>query len=150
MDGDNSPKPEIGSEDHFVDWWKESYAIPPGKHARSTHTAYALQCVEEASASKIPKCQGGIFGDRTPEAAATQLAIALAQATEYCLATLERAEILKSTSKCELNRQRKICNMLVLQCVDLDVSPRRCGGREFPRLKRAHVAILKQQLSTNK
>lgn len=49
MDSDNSTKPEIGSEDHFVDWWKESYAVPPGKHARATHTAYALQCVEEAS-----------------------------------------------------------------------------------------------------
>jgi hypothetical protein len=135
MDGDNSPKPEIGSENHFVNWWKESYAVPPGKHARATHTAYALQCVEEASASRISKCQGGIFEDRTPELAATRLAIALAQAAEYCLATLERAEMLKSTSKCELDRQRKICNKLVARCVDLEVSPCEWGGREFPRLK---------------
>lgn len=54
MDGSNSTKLEIGSEDHFVNWWGESYAVPPGKHARATHTAYALQCVEEAS-----KGQGG-------------------------------------------------------------------------------------------
>lgn len=135
MDGNNSPKPEIGSEDHFVNWWRESYAVPPGKHARATHTAYALQCVEEVSASRIPKCQGGIFEDRTPGAAATQIAIALAQATEYCLATLERAEMLKSTSKCELDRQRKICNTLVARCVDWEVSPCGWGGKEFPRLK---------------
>lgn len=30
-------------KEHFVQWWKESYGIPPGNHAIMTHVAYALK-----------------------------------------------------------------------------------------------------------
>lgn len=33
----------------FEDWWQESYGMPPGTHARMTHTAFGehlLQLVE--------------------------------------------------------------------------------------------------------
>lgn len=31
------------TEQHFVEWWKDSYGIPPGRHAIMTHVAYALK-----------------------------------------------------------------------------------------------------------
>lgn len=77
-----------------------------------------------------------LFRNRTPEAAARQLAIVLKSATEMHLATLESLRMIKRTSKYELKRQQSICDTLVEQCIDLDVpaDARGLRGVACPRL----------------
>lgn len=72
-----------------------------------------------------------LFRDRVPEAAARQLAVALASATEWHLATLEQLHERKSSSKRDIRRQTNICNELVLHCRELGISPWR-GLRGYP------------------
>ena len=76
-----------------------------------------------------------IFEERTPEAAARQMAVVLAWLTECELATLERMKELK-TSKYALKRQEDICDQAVAHCVDLKVEPRGLRGRSCPRLQK--------------
>ncbi|WP_139222951.1 hypothetical protein [Paracidovorax wautersii] len=64
-----------------------------------------------------------LFRDRVPEAAAQQLATALAWLTECQLATLEGMKLVKRTPKSELARQQQICDRAVAQCKDLGVTP---------------------------
>lgn len=74
------------------------------------------------------------IAQRDPEVAAKELAIVLAWATECHLATLDRMEHLKSTSKYALERQREICTIAVAHCKELDVAPYGLRGRSCPRL----------------
>lgn len=76
----------------------------------------------------------GLFSERTPEAAATQLALVLAHATECQLATVESLELRKRTSLSELRRHRIIAAELVFNCADLNVPPRGFWGGACPRL----------------
>lgn len=71
----------------------------------------------------------GLFRDRTPEAAARQMAIALAWITECQLATLEGLLEKKSSAKSEIKRQREICDNAVRQCADLGIGPGMRGLR---------------------
>lgn len=75
-----------------------------------------------------------LFKDRTPEAAARQIATVLAWLTECQLATLEGLEELKRTSKSELSRQREICEKAISQCKELGVTPVGLGGSRCVRL----------------
>ena len=78
-----------------------------------------------------------IFEDRVPEAAARQMAVVLASATEWQLATLEYLQGLKRFSRGELTRQQDLADQLVYHCRDLKIKPRGLRGRECPRLARA-------------
>jgi len=82
------------------------------------------------SSSKNP-----LFEDRVPRAAATQLAAVLAWLVECELATLERHQRLKSSSKRETNRHREICQRALRHCFELGVQPRGLGGNRCTRLK---------------
>lgn len=75
-----------------------------------------------------------LFEDRTPEAAARQLATVLAWATECELATLEHLKLRKSSSKAAIKRHQKIADTLVFHCRDLKVRPNGLSGRGCPRL----------------
>lgn len=75
-----------------------------------------------------------LFRDRTPEAAARQLATVLAWAAECELATLEGLRERKSTSKHELRRHEEIAVTLVRHCRELGVEPRGIRGSPCPRL----------------
>lgn len=70
-----------------------------------------------------------LFRDRTPEAAARQMAITLAWLAECQLATLEGLLERKSSSKSEIERQRHICDTAVRQCEDLGIRPGMRGLR---------------------
>lgn len=76
-----------------------------------------------------------LFEKRVPEAAARQLATVLAWATECNLATLDRLEERKSSSKFDLHRQKDICDRMVEHCFDLGVQPVGLMGRVCLRLK---------------
>ena len=78
-----------------------------------------------------------LFKDRTPEAAALQLATVLAWLTECELETLERLRRLKSTAKYELRRHETICNDAVRHCAELQISPRGLHGMPCSRLTEA-------------
>ena len=78
-----------------------------------------------------------LFAHRTPEAAARQLAVVLASATEWNLATLERMSTRKTTPKYDIKRQTEICEKLVQHCKELGVSPSGLRGVECGRLKEA-------------
>lgn len=73
-----------------------------------------------------------LFANRTPEAAARQLAIVLKSATEMHLAMLDRLRERKSTPKFDLNRQQEICETLVQQCFELGVPAEIRGLRGVP------------------
>lgn len=75
-----------------------------------------------------------LFARRTPEAAARQLAIVLASATEWNLATLERLQERKASSAHDKSRQQTICDDLVRHCRDLGVSPYGLNGWKCTRL----------------
>jgi len=38
-------------KEHFVQWWKEFYGIPPGNHAIMTHVAYAIKFYSDKNLS---------------------------------------------------------------------------------------------------
>lgn len=75
-----------------------------------------------------------LFEDRTPEAAARQLAVVLAWATECELATVEYYRATKSTSRGELRRHESIAEQLVFHCRDLKVPPYGLMGIKTSRL----------------
>jgi hypothetical protein len=77
-----------------------------------------------------------LFRDRVPEAAANQLAVVLAWATECALATVEQLEHRKRVSKRELARHQSIANELVAHCRELNVAPHGLGGAPCPRLEK--------------
>jgi len=87
------------------------------------------------------KTESPLFKNRTPEAAARQLAIVLASATEWHLATLEQLRERKSTSKSDLSRQQQICTNLVTHCNDLGVEPRGLRGEKCGRLEDALASL---------
>ena len=72
-----------------------------------------------------------LFAQRTPEAAARQLATVLASATEYHLATLERLQERKASTKYDIGRHLDICKSLVEQCADLGIKPGIRGLRGY-------------------
>lgn len=76
----------------------------------------------------------GVFVNRSPEGAARQLAIVLASATEWNLATLERMKMRKATTKYDLARQQKICDDMVAQCRDLRIGASGLRGHLCGRL----------------
>lgn len=76
-----------------------------------------------------------LFNNRTPEAAAKQLATVLAWAAECNLATLEGLQMRKSSAKSAIERQQRICDDLVFHCNDLNVEPVGLRGHSCPRLK---------------
>jgi hypothetical protein len=78
-----------------------------------------------------------LFEDRTPEAAARQLALVLAHATECELATLEHLQLRRSAAKSDLRRHAEIAAVLVYHCYDLKVTPRGLLGHACPRLEDA-------------
>lgn len=73
-----------------------------------------------------------LFAQRTPEAAARQLAIVLAWSTELHLATLEGTLSRMSSPRYEVERQRKLCDELVEQCRDLGIPADVRGLRGHP------------------
>jgi len=75
-----------------------------------------------------------LFRERTPEAAARQLATVLAWLTECELATLERLRSIKSAGKAETARHQSICDIAVRHCRELGVTPLGLEGRSCPRL----------------
>lgn len=78
-----------------------------------------------------------LFEDRVPEAAARQLALILAHATECQLATLEQLQGRRSASKSDLRRHAQIAATLVYHCYDLKVTPSGLAGHACPRLEEA-------------
>jgi hypothetical protein len=76
-----------------------------------------------------------LFRQRTPEAAARQLAVVLASATEMHLATLEELQERKSTPKHALRRQESICKTLTEQCAVLGIAPGIRGLRGTPCIR---------------
>jgi hypothetical protein len=38
----------------FVNWWHQSYAMPPGNHTITTHTAYGAWLLSQRGADPIP------------------------------------------------------------------------------------------------
>ena len=76
-----------------------------------------------------------LFADRVPEAAARQLAVALAWLTECELATLERLQMMRKPPKGQLARHEGICDKAVEQCFELGVYPRGLRGEGCQRLK---------------
>jgi hypothetical protein len=83
-----------------------------------------------------PKEKEPLFQDRTPEAAARQLATVLACLMEAELATLERLDRLSSSSKRETERHRDIARKGVHHCQKLGVEPRGLNGKTCTRLAR--------------
>ena len=77
-----------------------------------------------------------LFKNRTAEAAARQLAVVLAWATECSLATLERLEG-KRSAKSEVQRQVSVCSDLVRHCKELGIRPSGLRGVTCARLKQA-------------
>ena len=75
-----------------------------------------------------------LFANRTPNAAAHQLAVVLAYATECQLATLEQAYRRRGTSQADKRRHQAIADTLVFHCRDLNVRPYELGGIPCPRL----------------
>jgi hypothetical protein len=75
-----------------------------------------------------------LFEDRTPEAAARQLATVLAWATECELATLERLKMMKKPPAGQLRRHQEIADTMVFHCRDLKVRAQGLSGRGCPRL----------------
>jgi hypothetical protein len=73
-----------------------------------------------------------LFANRTPEAAALQMAVVLAWSAECHLATLERLRERKSSAKYDLNRQQSICDDLVYHCEKLGISEDARGLKGFP------------------
>ena len=82
-----------------------------------------------------------LFKHRVPEAAARQLAVVLAWATECNLATLERLEERKTSSAYDKNRQKSICDTLVRHCRELNVAPSGLDGRHCGRLADEYAAL---------
>lgn len=77
-----------------------------------------------------------MFVERTPEAAALQLATVLVTATEWNLATLERLQMRKGSSQHDLRRQKHICDAMVKHCRELRVNARfGLDGARCPRLE---------------
>jgi hypothetical protein len=66
-----------------------------------------------------------------------QLAVVLASATEWQLATHEGMLSKRSTPKHELRRQKNICATLVSECRSLGVRPQGLSGVPCPRLAAA-------------
>jgi hypothetical protein len=85
-----------------------------------------------------------LFAQRVPEAAARQLAVVLAWATECELATLEELKEIKSSSKRSIERHQLICNKLLTHCHELGVPAIGLDGRRCQRLEEAL-----QQLKAN-
>lgn len=77
-----------------------------------------------------------LFEDRTPAAAARQLSRVLAWMADCELATLNRYERLKSSSKRETERHREIVDKLLHHCLDLGVEPIGLGGKKCQRLEK--------------
>ena len=76
-----------------------------------------------------------LFRERTPNAAAGQLAIVLAWLAECELATLERMRGLKKPIKSELKRHESICATMVYHLQELGVQPRGLYGRHCGRVE---------------
>lgn len=76
----------------------------------------------------------GVFLKRNADSAARQLAVVLASATEWNLATLERMKMRKATTKYDLQRQEDICDKLVAQCIDLRIGASGLRGHLCGRL----------------
>lgn len=76
-----------------------------------------------------------LFKDRTPEAAAWQLAVVLATAVECQIETLDNLP--KSTSARERKRHERIARTLVFHCDELGVEPSGLNGYHCPRLAQA-------------
>lgn len=76
-----------------------------------------------------------LFRDRTPNAAAVQLATTLAWLAECELATLEHYRGKKSATQSEKRRHESICATLVYHLQDLGVRPVGLYGRPCPRLE---------------
>jgi len=79
----------------------------------------------------------GLFRDRTPAAAAQQLAIVLVWLAECELATYERLETIKRSSKHQLGRHKEIGDKVIEQLADLNVPADTRGlfGRPCPRVR---------------
>lgn len=75
-----------------------------------------------------------LFVDRTPEAAARQLAVVVATLAERHLEALSHLQSKKRASIAALERQRLICDEAVFHCQDLGVDPRGLSGRACPLL----------------
>lgn len=75
-----------------------------------------------------------IFEDRTPEAAARQIALVLAQSVEYHLATLDELKEYKRTAKHRIERQESICDKLITHVRDLKIQPEGFFFEKMPRL----------------
>jgi hypothetical protein len=82
-----------------------------------------------------------LFRDRVPEAAARQLAVVLAWATECQLATVERLEMLSRTPKADLKRHSDIADTMVLHCHELRVTPQGLRGQRCTRLAERLAAL---------
>lgn len=73
-----------------------------------------------------------LFANRTPTAAAWQLALVLAHATECALATVEMLPT--KAAKRDRDRHEAIAKTLVFHCADLNVPARGLMGSPCPRL----------------
>lgn len=78
-----------------------------------------------------------LFRNRTPEAAARQLATVLAWAVNCELTTLEALRKRKGTSRSDLARHEEICRLAVFHRVDLGIDP--LGLDDSTRLFRDRV-----------
>jgi hypothetical protein len=78
-----------------------------------------------------------IFQDRTPHAAARQMARLLAYFAECQLATVVDLRGRKRTSKSELERHESIAKTLVYHIRDMKIQPEGLYGRPCSRLARA-------------
>lgn len=76
-----------------------------------------------------------LLAERTPEAAALQLAIVLAWLAECELATLQGLKLKRSTPKSEIRRHESICATMVYHCADLGITPIGLMGQRCPRLQ---------------
>jgi hypothetical protein len=76
-----------------------------------------------------------MFENRHPEAAAHQLAVVLASATEIHMAELERMRLRTGTSKAQLARKEAICESLGVHCAELGITTSGLRGEKCPRLK---------------
>lgn len=75
-----------------------------------------------------------LFDDRVPAAAAFQLAVVLAEATEYAIESMEWGVYRKGVSMRERKRAKAAARTLILQCLELKVAPHGLLGRECKRM----------------
>lgn len=84
-----------------------------------------------------------LFKNRTPEAAARQMAIVLVSLLESEMATLEGMRLLKSSPKYALNRHQQIVDRYVHQLHELDIpsDTRGLRGMPCPRVSAALASL---------